>query len=342
MNPLQTFTSTPRTFAYEYLTDIKGRQIDVRALADQFYLIVVTLKSVYCPVCPVFLELINFCSGMGEPPEFVDPFTSDTIKVKSEHYKFYKTLLRKDAYYIVICPGSNSALHAIQQTSQFEDYPFVPDDEDLSIARSMKLNMSSTEIWPGIIHISQDSLSMFPIYIGRGPGNYGIPALLKSLSDERSKWVYNAYQAIKDSAYQVDRIRRKLRKWQPLLNTRQTEPQETSLPSELWLDIMDWMPEVRDIMKMREVSMTFNVAACQVIISRLRANAKHLQLCVPPQETLDFDTQVANRVDAQMNSYDNYDKLPGLGELRKQVEIAEQCSSLVNRWVRNARPSLNI
>ncbi|KAM3579069.1 hypothetical protein VKS41_008604 [Umbelopsis sp. WA50703] len=279
---------------------------------------------------------------MGDPPEFVDPFTSDTIRVKAEHYKFYKTLLRKDAYYVVICPGSIGALHAIQQSSQFENYPFVPDDEDLSIARSMKLNMSSTEIWPGIIHISQNSLSMFPIYIGRGPGNYGIPALLKSLSDERSKYIYKAYQAIKDASYQVDRIRRKLRKWQPLLTSRQTQPTDTSLPSELWLDIMDWIPDVRDVMKMREVSMAFNVVACEVIICRLRANAKHLASCVPPQENIEFDTQVINDFDRQLNPYDDYDRLPGLGELRKQVEIAEQCSSLVNRWVRNARPSLNI
>ncbi|GAB5593173.1 hypothetical protein Unana1_08073 [Umbelopsis nana] len=340
MNPLQTFTSTPRTFAYSHLTDIKGNQLDVRALASQYYLVVITLKSVQCPVCPVLLQLINLCSGIEGTTEFSDPFTLQTLQVEPDDQKLYNNLLRKDAYYIVICPGPVSALRSIQEKTPFEHYPFIPDDDSLSIAKSMKLNMSSTEIWPGIIHISPHSLSMFPIYIGRGPGNYGIHALLKSLLDERSKWERRAFQAIKDASYQVDRIRRKTKKWQDTMAARKSC--SNILPPEIIFVIIDALPDIHDVVRMRQASLLFNITACEVVISRLRHHSKLLISSVPPRETVEFDEQVSILQHSNVRLSDHDDDLPGLGLLRERVESAERDSSLVNQWVRSARPTLSI
>jgi hypothetical protein len=241
----------------------------------------------------------------------------------------------------VICPGPVSALQSIQQKTPFEDYPFVPDDDSLSIAKSMKLNMSSTEIWPGIIHISPESLSMFPIYIGRGPGNYGITALLKSVLDERSKWERKAFQAIKDTSYQVDRIRRKMKKWQDV-GARKSSNTNTTLPSEIIFAIIDFLSELQDVVKMRGVSVFFNITACEVIISRLRNHSKILLTSVPPREAVEFDEQVSIIQHSIVRPSDHNEHLPGLGLLRERVEKAELDSSLVNQWVRNARPTLSI
>jgi hypothetical protein len=250
-------------------------------------------------------------------------------------------LLRKDAYYIVICPGPADGLSDIARKSDFEPYPFIADDEDLSIAKSLKLNMSNSEMWPSIIHVIPESFSMLPLSIGRGPGNYGILALLKGIMNERANWERKAFQAIKDASTQVDRTRRKMKKWQDLVVLRQSSS-DNKLPSEILFAIMEFLPDIRDVIKMREVSLLFNIAACEVVISKLRNHSKILMASVPPREEMEPDVQGSVLQRRMPRPTSHGVDLPGLGFLREEVQSAERSSLLVNQWIKNARPTLTI
>lgn len=250
-------------------------------------------------------------------------------------------MLRKDAYYIVICPGPAEGLSDIARQSEFEPYPFIADDEDLSIAKSLKLNMSNSEMWPSIIHVIPESFSMLPLSIGRGPGNYGILALLKGIMNERAKWERKAFQTIKDASTQVDRTRRKMKKWQDLMVLRQSS-NDNKLPSEILFAILELLPDIRDVIKMREVSLLFNITACEVVISKLRNHSKILMASVPPREEMEPDVQESVLQRRMPRPSSHGVDLPGLGILRGEVESAERSSLFVNQWIKNARPTLTI
>jgi hypothetical protein len=201
--------------------------------------------------------------------------------------------------------------------------------------------MSSTEMWPSIINVIPDSLSMLPLSVGRGPGNYGILALLKGVMNERTKWERKAFQAIKDSSSQVDRIRRKMKKWQDLMAVRKSN-NDHLLPSEMLFSILEYLPDIRDVIKMREISLLFNITACEVVISRLRNHSKILMASVPPREELELDMQDSVLLSRMPRPKSCSPNVPGLGTLRSEVVSAERSSSLVNQWIRNARPTLSI
>jgi len=57
---------------------------------------------------------------------------------------------------------------------------------------------------------------------------------------------------------------------------------------------------------------------------------------------VEFDEQVSILQHSNVRLSNHDDDLPGLGLLRERVESAERDSSLVNQWVRSARPTLSI
>jgi hypothetical protein len=201
--------------------------------------------------------------------------------------------------------------------------------------------MSNTEMWPSIIHVIPESLSMLPLSIGRGPGNYGILALLKGIMNERAKWERKAIQAIKDSSTQVDRTRRKMKKWQDVMVLRQRS-NDSKLPSEILYAIMEFLPDIRDVIRMREISLLFNITACEVVISKLRHHSKILIASVPPREEVEPDVRETLQHWSKPIPISRGADLPGLGILRDEVESAERSSFLVNHWIKNARPTLTI
>ncbi|KAG2173082.1 hypothetical protein INT44_007055 [Umbelopsis vinacea] len=263
------------------------------------------------------------------------------MRINTEDKEIYSILLQKDAYYIVICPGPSDALSEIARQSEFERYPFIADDADLSIAKTLKLNMSNSEMWPSTIHVIPESLSMLPLSIGRGPGNYGIMALLKGIMSERARWERKAFHAIKDCSSQVDRTRRKMKKWQDIMVFRQIS-NDNKLPSEILYAIMELLPDIRDVIKMREVSLLFNITACEVVISKLRHHSRVLKASVPPREETELDVQESLRQWRKPTPIAHDADLPGLGVLREEVQSAERSSLLVNQWIKSARPTLTI
>ncbi|CAG8717587.1 10093_t:CDS:2, partial [Scutellospora calospora] len=124
------------------VVDLNGRSINVKELAKLHVLILITLKATWCPVCPQLLVLLNLYGLQDNPPEsFQDPFDeSNVIKVPPEDLPFNRLLLKTDAYFIIICPGSADKVRQIQELCNFSNYPYpFIVDEDLSLASQIGL-----------------------------------------------------------------------------------------------------------------------------------------------------------------------------------------------------------
>lgn len=130
---------------------INGESIDLAALARRKSLVVVTLKTPHCPVCARQLERLR-----RRLPE----------------------LAKCGVTFIVIGPGPAEALAELQTASGF-DYPFV-EDADLSIARSLGLQLSADEIAPAIL-MARDDLSIGWIQRGRSARYFGDEALREAV-----------------------------------------------------------------------------------------------------------------------------------------------------------------
>ncbi|RUP51809.1 hypothetical protein BC936DRAFT_145619 [Jimgerdemannia flammicorona] len=212
----QTFTSTPRTFPKSVLRDINGNQVDVASLAEQYQLIVITLKASWCPVCPELLKILNVSGLRDDQDVYVDRFTHETTRMNPDTKKFNRLLLRHDAYFLIICPGPESELARIQRSVPFLSYPFIC-DTDLSLASDIRLRMSSDsdEIWPAILHIRPGGdLSVRAIWIGRVPGSYGQDALIEDLSTERFFVESRGVNAVRDAKQALHRLKRRAKKWE--------------------------------------------------------------------------------------------------------------------------------
>lgn len=109
------------------LVDIEGRELDVKRLAREHNLVVVTLKATWCPVCRRQLERIR---------------------------DLLPKLQRCDVTFIVLSPGPSSELAAIKKNVGF-DFPFVM-DTNLDIARSLGLNRPGNQIFPCMFQVLEN------------------------------------------------------------------------------------------------------------------------------------------------------------------------------------------
>ncbi|CAG8452488.1 8535_t:CDS:2 [Dentiscutata erythropus] len=179
----------------EVVVDLDGHSINIKELAKQHVLILITLKAGWCPVCPQLLRILNIYGLQDNPPEtFQDPFNGSIIaQVPPED-------LPTDAYFIIVCPGPADEVRRIQELCNFSkySYPFIV-DENLSLASQIELRMSRTEIMPFIGHIYPETRMVFPINWGRGPGIYGHDKLLKYLYDYRFQVENNAAKHVSEA-----------------------------------------------------------------------------------------------------------------------------------------------
>lgn len=127
------------------LTDIHGQRIDVRRLAKDHSLVVITLKATWCQVCRRQIERIQ---------------------------TMLPRLKQCNVTFLVLSPGPVEDLLKIKQKLGF-DYPFVADD-DLTIARSLGLERPGNQIFPCMfevlpnLHIGWRQLGRNGFYFGDG------------------------------------------------------------------------------------------------------------------------------------------------------------------------------
>ncbi|KAI9298526.1 hypothetical protein K502DRAFT_362275 [Neoconidiobolus thromboides FSU 785] len=190
--------------------DIEGKEINVQKLANQHHLILVTLKSTKCAVCPPMLKTINRYGLNNDvvnekKNKELDPLILDPPCID---LTYYKLLLQKDAYFIILSPGPKSILKNIQIETKFEKFPFIL-DTDLAIADQLNMRLSSTMIWPAVLHI-EPNLKLRPIHFGRAPGFYGVSILMNYLHGQREKVENQALDVLQESDLVLKRIKLKI------------------------------------------------------------------------------------------------------------------------------------
>jgi hypothetical protein len=123
-------------------------------------------------------------------------------------------LLKKDAYFIIICPGTNSEVAEIQQTTPFLDYSFIAGDQALEIAKALELHYSDSEIKPAILEVSMDTLIVQLICGDRGPGRYYHRQLLSRLIELRREREITGILCLREGQEVIGKMKRKITKCQ--------------------------------------------------------------------------------------------------------------------------------
>ena len=141
----------------DIIKDIDGSVIDLKQMASQKRLTVITLKTPECPVCQQ--QLIRIKEKLSE-------------------------LIVCNVTFIVLSPGSIDKIQKAKSKTQFP-YPFIM-DEDLTISKSLNLNIDDNQILPSIL-ILNNKLDIEWEKRGRNAFNFGDPELMKTLNC--SSWI---------------------------------------------------------------------------------------------------------------------------------------------------------
>ncbi|KAI9478831.1 MAG: hypothetical protein EXX96DRAFT_539891 [Benjaminiella poitrasii] len=255
----QTMTTTPRTFPQMIsLYDVKGSPIDVIKLSSQYHLILITLKSTTCPVCPQLLKILNAYGLDPECNHYTDPFTEQVRKVDLTVKRFYRLLLKQDAYYIILCPGTDEEVREIQERTPFLDYPFISfEGNGKRLAKTLKIQLSEHELMPAILEVDSKALSVNSIYIGRGPGLYFHRYLLKRLADSRYHQETNGICALRDAHEIINLLKRRAIKCQEgrlvppcwISNIKHADSHESKLSTTLTTIVKEPYAEEQSLLK---------------------------------------------------------------------------------------------
>ncbi len=133
------------------LVDVDGAVVDVATLARSHKLFFVTLKATSCPVCHAQLR------RLGE----------QLARLRS-----------CDATFVVLSPGPRQDIERIRVETGFP-FPFV-EDRDLSLADSIGLRLSATEMTPAIFAVDENREIVWKQQ-GRSGLYFGDPELLEYL-----------------------------------------------------------------------------------------------------------------------------------------------------------------
>ncbi|KAI9027435.1 hypothetical protein CLU79DRAFT_832818 [Phycomyces nitens] len=352
----QTMTTTPRTFPCDELTDIQGKKINVRQLANDYHLILITLKNTECKVCPQLLHVLNLYGMDPDCYKYVDPFTHQVLEIDNLRKKFFGLMLLKDAYFIIFCPGSTAEVSKIQQTTCFQRYPFVAGEQAMSLGKALKLNMSDEELWPAILKVSRDTLNVQSICIGREPGNYYQKNLIKRLLSERVRWEMQGIKVIQKARNTIDRLQRRMVKCQEKnlvagrtlsllptpLQVSAPAPPSTDLhqarspqhlPAEILDLILSFDTNTASLVKVARTSRLFYITVCGILVHRLRSQMNTLWTALPQQN----GEPILDEMDAmnpELNRWEESEQGVGFRELERRVESIQALVNDVNYWTK--------
>lgn len=63
---------------------LQDKQVDVPRLASEYHLIIITLKSAKCPVCPQLLKILNVYGLDTTTSAYVDPYTQKVWEIDQD------------------------------------------------------------------------------------------------------------------------------------------------------------------------------------------------------------------------------------------------------------------
>ena len=251
------------------LVTVDGEEVDIKQIVRTRLVIVVTLKAVWCPVCPMLLKLIEF-HGLGQrgsydgvyPLQFQDPISRITYHIGSysEHEEL-REILNHDVFFITICPGSDDQVRQLRDRVRWK-YPMIADDR--GICRSLGLAAPEMGgVWPAILAVADDG-RVEALMIGRSGGNYGEDILFAYLQNQRRTVEQEAASLVDHCA---ERVLPTLREW--------IEPDRgvtcrtfLELPTEMITKILDEL-SVRDLVVLCECSINTRIHASSHLFKRL-------------------------------------------------------------------------
>lgn len=273
-------------------------------------------------------------------------------------------MLKKDAYYIVVCPGPKQDVADIQRKIPFP-YPFIAGDQAMALGDALKLRMSDTELWPAVLEIFKDSLMTERVSVGRAPGSYYQHDLLKTLMFERCRLEMRGVEAIAEARNLIDLLRRRINNFcqgrlgndarsrslklalsepaspiplqedqpPPSRENRPLSPWQT-LPPEVIELVVSCAPTTQGLVRMARISRAFYIAAIQVLMERLRAGTATLRGALPQK-----DGQVISDEDEAVSYHlDRWHEDPegvGYRHLARRVETLKRLVNEVSRWSRH-------
>ncbi|KAI8967537.1 hypothetical protein BDF20DRAFT_991852 [Mycotypha africana] len=366
-NIFQTMTITPRSFPRMNLFDIEGERVNVDKLAETSRLILITIKSTACPACPQLLKLLNVFGLDPRTNTFIDPFTSQKVTVEASKKK-------KDANYIVLCPGTNAEVRNIQIETQFFGYPFVSSEGGADqLVQALKVMLTEHEYLPTILEVSDDATSVSPVSIGRGPGNYFHDYLIQHLFLERCKEEMKGFATLSNAYGCVNQLKRRAakckegniapksidlnstlnRKISPAVLPKKAKELETMvkeknentnrsmlhiLPSELLEMIVYQISDVSSLIKISGVCREFYVAVCSVLIGYIREQISLLKESLPDLEDAISVTEMQladERLDRWRGHQEDVDAAVSFRELQNRSQEAKHLLDEINRWIEN-------
>ncbi|KAI8391628.1 uncharacterized protein BYT42DRAFT_202243 [Radiomyces spectabilis] len=378
----QTMTTVPCTFPCKEIVDVKvrhcnqtpfrrpsptwprteektkGNKINIEQLANEHHLVLITMKSIPCPVCPQLLRILNMYGLDPDVNRYVDPFTQQEWTIDPERKKFFRLLLQKDAYFIVMCPGSRAGVADIQKNTPFLDYPFIGGEQAMELGRALKLNMSDDELWPAMLQICRGTLAVEKIYIGRGPGHYFHRFLLERLIDERCKWEMMGVVAYHDAYNLIDQLKRKIQKCKDrklaswilsfsatdiLPKTDLPAPSSSSefpaqdLPPEILDIVLSFAPDIASLVKVARTSRVFYITVCNILVARLRHHMEALRPALPHVngDIVSDETEVVN---CDLDRWAASDAGIGCRELQRRVQSLKEVESDIAKWTKRWTP----
>ncbi|KAI8981065.1 hypothetical protein BDB01DRAFT_795194 [Pilobolus umbonatus] len=350
----QTMTTTPRSFPVMELVDVKGNKVDVSYLASHYHLILITLTNVDCPGCPQLLKILNMY-GLNNDIQYPDTLLGQQHTLSVAKQKFFRLLLKQDAYFIVICPGSNARVTMLQENVPFNDYPFIGGDQAIAIAKALKIYISQDELMPALWDISS-TLSVDSIYIGRGPDQYFHRFLLERLMRERYDWELRGITSIKEGHHIISQLKRKQLKCQQgnlvtsisfiqPTKTEEVDPIYRSgcqsildhLPIEMIEYIFSYLSDIHSLVKPARTCRLFYSVICNVLVSRIRNQISHLILALP-QNKGNFMFDKSELVDENLDRWRGAEEGIPYRELQRRVIALQNLLMETGEWTKQWSP----
>ncbi|KAI9320584.1 hypothetical protein BX666DRAFT_1875215 [Dichotomocladium elegans] len=251
----------------------------------------------------------------------------------------FKLLLTKDAYFIVICPGSEERVAEVQQEVPFMHHPFIGGKQAMQIGRELKLCISDEELWPAIVAIAPHRFNASIIKLGRSFGDMAHQTLIKYLFDKRIPVERKGVAFMEEARRTIEKLRLKATKCHQgrLVTTLSLRPcsppavpaqsqlaqtqKWTSLPPEILQNILSFIPETRYIAKAARTSRQFYMAYCNVLMKRLREQSTQVRHALPS------DTEQLKVVGGGYQDADRWWYSPngiGLRDLERRVDGLER------------------
>ncbi|KAI9197181.1 uncharacterized protein BJ171DRAFT_521432 [Polychytrium aggregatum] len=256
--------------------------VDIRSISTGRHLILITIKNLWCPVCPHLLNILTFLGfdqGLSQPisitpnaapRSLVDPFNQSVRSIPEREVASNRHLLTQDAAFLILTPGPRDEAVVLRQSlgGLWNSVPFVLDD-GLWLAGMLGLRFPMG-IVPACCLVKEDG-SLEEILIGRGEGYYGDDYIMKFLRRSRFDTENDAQYSITVTRIMAETLGNKV-----ALGRYTFAP----LPPELLGRVLAYLGD-RDLVCAAATSTSWRRTALDVVRKRLVAAISGLQRALP-------------------------------------------------------------